>query len=99
MKNQKLDPKIAKAYQKVLWNDVMIGLFMLVPIGYIVYSLIKWRCVIQSPVRFVVFILALILVAANLAAEYANWRCPKCRVFLGMVFHPKFCPRCGERLR
>jgi len=30
---------------------------------------------------------------------YTLWRCPECRRYLGNVFNPQFCHRCGVKLR
>jgi len=30
---------------------------------------------------------------------YRLWRCPECRRYLGNVFNPRFCHRCGVKLR
>jgi len=29
----------------------------------------------------------------------ANWRCPACEKRLGKDYNPRFCPRCGVRLK
>jgi hypothetical protein len=99
MKTNKLHPQVARAYQKVLRNDVVIGLVMLVPTLYIMYAVFNWRIVWQSVTLLGIFWAALVMVAINVIAELANWRCPHCHIFLGMVFNPKYCPRCGIQLR
>jgi hypothetical protein len=99
MKTKKPAPQIAKAYQKIMRNDVLIGFIMLIPAAYIAYAVFCWRAVRQSPILLGLFWAALVLVVINLVAELLNWRCPHCRVFMGMVFNPKYCPRCGEQLR
>jgi hypothetical protein len=99
MKTNKLNPQIAKAYKKIMRNDVFIGFIMLVPAAYIAYAVFCWRAILQNPILLGLFWAALVLVAINLVAELLNWRCPHCHVFMGMVFNPKYCPRCGEQLR
>ena len=99
MKTNKPNPKIAKAYQKTMRNDLMIGFIMLAPSIYIVYALFSWGSILKSPILLGLFWGALTLVAVNLLAEFLNWRCPHCRIFMGMVYNPKFCPRCGVQFR
>ncbi len=99
MKTKKPTPKIAESYRKIARNDVFIGFIMLVPAIFIAYSVFNWDSVLQNPILLGLFWAALVLVVINLAAEFLNWRCPHCRVFMGMVFNPKYCPRCGEQLR
>lgn len=99
MKTNKPNPQISKAFRKVMWNDMAIGFIMLIPAVYIAYSVFFWSSIRQNPILFGLFWASIALVVINLAAELSNWRCPRCRVFMGMVFNPKYCPRCGEQLR
>jgi hypothetical protein len=99
MKTKTLDPKIAHAYRHILRNDVVIGFVMLIPTAYIVYAVFNWHKILKNPVCLDLFWIALALVAINVVVEMLNWKCPKCKVFLGMVFNPKYCPHCGVQLR
>jgi O-antigen ligase len=99
MNTKKQNLQVAKAYKKIMLNDVLIGLIMLVPAIYIAYVVFHWQFVSQSFILLGLFWASLVLVAINLLAEFLNWRCPHCRVFMGMVYNPKYCPRCGMQLR
>ncbi len=39
------------------------------------------------------------LIAAVLIVSLLNWRCPACNRYLGKTMFPKFCGKCGARLR
>lgn len=99
MPKPKLSPKIAKKYKRKFKNDIYIGLIVVLPLAYVIFSIIKPELVLRNDVLFPLFIAAIILVLASLKIAYDNWRCPKCNNYMGIVWNPKFCAKCGERLR
>jgi hypothetical protein len=50
------------------------------------------------PVQYLGLACAVIIIAL-LIFSFLNWRCPSCSSYLGRVFNPKFCSRCGAELR
>jgi hypothetical protein len=47
---------------------------------------------IYTPILFVVLVAALVF-------SVVNWRCPACNTYLGKRADPKFCDKCGVRLK
>ena len=42
--------------------------------------------------------LAIAVVVGAVIFSLSNWRCPACNRYLGKVFNPSFCPKCGVQL-
>lgn len=47
----------------------------------------------------VISVVALITIFIVVVVSLFNWRCPKCKRYLGKRINPKFCSRCGSELR
>ena len=99
MITKKPKPKISRAYKKMLWRDVYIGIATVIPAIYVAYGLFHWQMIFWNNVLLGLFFAAVLLIMIMVIAELLNWKCPKCGTYMGMVLYPKFCPRCGERLR
>ena len=47
----------------------------------------------------VLAIVGLVLVVGAVAFTFYNWRCPACEKYLGRAINPRFCQKCGFKLR
>ncbi len=83
------DLTISQTGWDLIWQDP-IGWFLALPLVGQILTII---------VVILLAIAAIILVLASLKIAYDNWRCPKCNDYMGIVWNPKFCAKCGERLR
>ncbi|MBN2095865.1 hypothetical protein JW752_00495 [Candidatus Peregrinibacteria bacterium] len=99
MPKPKPDSLIAKQFKAVLRRDVLIALIILIPVGFIVYGVFHWVFIRSKDCAYNTFLLSISLVIVGVVLEFANWRCPKCHRYIGMVYRPRFCPRCGVRFR
>ncbi len=99
MTSSKPDSHIAKQFKAVVKRDVLIALVILIPVGFIVYSLFNWPVIRLKAFAYNAFLLSVALVVIGVILEFANWRCPKCHRYIGMVYRPRFCPRCGVQYR
>jgi hypothetical protein len=78
-------------------------LLLLLPILFIL--LVLWYVQMESPLDFelmlpdLVYTCSAILIALVFVASLLNWRCPSCTKNLGLSYNPRYCPKCGIKLR
>ena len=99
MPKPKLNSRIAKEYKKKFKMDIRLALIVSPSLVYIIFGILKPDVILSSNILFPLFLAAILLVLVSLKIAYDNWRCPKCNEYMGIVWHPKYCAKCGERLR
>lgn len=43
--------------------------------------------------------IAMVVLVGVVVFSLINWRCPSCNGYLGKSWGPRFCPKCGAKLR
>ena len=83
LNTQTLDPNIAQEFRRSQ-KMIIIACVLAIPCAYFLTTQFMFGLVL--------------LIGVYIWAIY-HWRCPSCRGNLGRGFNPKFCNRCGVRLR
>ena len=95
------DPVVMSKFRKRLWIQTLLAIVFL-PVVAPLILMRKYQphppFVYGLPVNTYT-VLACVAGVVVIVLSVVNWRCPACNGYLGRSMLPRFCNKCGERLR
>ncbi len=99
MENNSLDPRIATQFKIRRARQFIVAIpIVLVLLGIYWFAGHPQASIIGLPSHVVVLI-GFAMITGAIIFSFTNWRCPSCNKYLGREINPKFCSKCGTRLR
>jgi hypothetical protein len=98
----KPDPEIIERYRRAvrLRQRILIAIAVSAACSLIAARLWETELAAATGLPRGTFVIGLIILfGVALTLTFFNWRCPACNKKFGLQAFPRYCPRCGDKLR